>query len=706
MKWTTLLKVTPTKPVKGFNATLQVIGDTVCINLWDKTANTYRYFMNTKNYEHGYVDMATGQRHTAKLGTMAVGKDYYYYHDHVKAKVKLNKLDEQEGLKLLGGRYDSDLLRVIDHREFRYNSEMRERANERKWQRINALQAKVPEAPDLDEWIHEVTGDRDYCMYHKESKMYRCTACDSVYSEGIILEANPDLAKVRNKYDITCPSCGKALHVSRRDGYRFQERARYLILQNIDDSMSVVRHFVADIWWDFNHGRRVFADEEVRLFMYRNHPRGYLWELYYDEYGSFSPTNHQNRHMAAGYLYPDKNMIEEALAGTHYEDLSRVFPQLAAGELCIDYNRLMCVPKLAGMVEYLYKGGFKKLLKETIEHIGVWEQRYYGCLNYRGKTIEDVFGIDDRQKINRIRQKDGGEHMVDWLRWSHNYGKKLSDACLEWLGELDMGYAVLLNGHLSAIGDKMSPEQIMNYVEKQKATSYPGFSSRNVIEQWSDYLSMCVSEKKKLDDEMVYRPRELKRRHDEMVDEINKRRILEDMKRNKEAQKEKAKEMNEKFPGAEDILKEIKPKLEYSTEDYTIIVPKRLLDIMVEGQALHHCAGATDRYFDRIRNRETYICFLRKTAEPDVPYYTIEVEPSGTIRQHRGYLDEEPNIEAIRPFLKEWQKHIKTTLTKEDKEYAKKSKVLRQQNIDELKAKNNLRVLQGLMEDFMDAEAV
>ncbi|MFR6220322.1 MAG: hypothetical protein ACLUKO_26930 [Enterocloster bolteae] len=38
--------------------------------------------------------------------------------------------------------------------------------------------------------------------------------------------------------------------------------------------------------------------------------------------------------------------------------------------------------------------------------------------------------------------------------------------------------------------------------------------------------------------------------------------------------------------------------------------------------------------------RETYICFPGRLSR--IPYYTIEVEPGGTIRQHRSYLDEEP----------------------------------------------------------------
>ena len=73
-----------------------------------------------------------------------------------------------------------------------------------------------------------------------------------------------------------------------------------------------------------------------------------------------------------------------------------------------------------------------------------------------------------------------------------------------------------------------------------------------------------------------------------------------------------------------------------------------------------------------------------------------------TIRQHRSYLDEEPGIDEIRGFLREWQKTLKKRLTQEDKRLAKISKEKREQNIRELEEKNNTRVLRGLAEDFME----
>ena len=86
-----------------------------------------------------------------------------------------------------------------------------------------------------------------------------------------------------------------------------------------------------------------------------------------------------------------------------------------------------------------------------------------------------------------------------------------------------------------------------------------------------------------------------------------------------------------------------------------------------------------------------------------MPFYTIEVEPGGTIRQHRGMFDEEPDIEKVKPFLKEWQKVIRKRMSEEDHKRAAVSKIKREENIEDLKRRNNTRVLNGLMEDFMEA---
>ena len=107
--------------------------------------------------------------------------------------------------------------------------------------------------------------------------------------------------------------------------------------------------------------------------------------------------------------------------------------------------------------------------------------------------------------------------------------------------------------------------------------------------------------------------------------------------------------------------------------------------------------------------------FLRKTEAPEKPYYTLEVEPNGTVRQKRTYYDRQnPDIEQAKVFLLRWQKQLTKKLNKEDKILAFKSRDLRRKEIEELrkkKVKVNGFGYQGklladiLEEDLMEAAA-
>lgn len=283
----------------------------------------------------------------------------------------------------------------------------------------------------------------------------------------------------------------------------------------------------------------------------------------------------------------------------------------------------------------------------------------------------------------------GGQFSRKELRREDGGGKvRNHDRVLDWMLENKLNPS-----DMEGMASRLSPEQMMNYIMRQKKESYPQWSVKTVISQYEDYLSMCKKLHKDTMDEMVYRPRELKRRHDEMVEEIRERET--------EIQ---AEEYSRKFQEAEQVLRKVKKKLEYRGEKYFIRVPERIVEIVKEGRELHHCVGSTDRYFDRIKQQETYLCFLRKVESPETPYYTIEVEPGGTIRQHRGLYDEEPEIEEIRPFLREWQKEIRRRMTEKDRDLEQESARKREENLKKLREENNTRVLQGLMEDFMGIE--
>ena len=676
--------------------TVQVLDDKyILLDLWEKNKIRCRHAMeiHTGEYETYYYD----DDHWSKeqINTAAEGSGWYWGKEVDGREWKLSPKDKQLMDDTIGiCSWSNNEYRKMISMEEDYSRESRWEKVRRKEKRLNDLMDSIPTpGTAVREWIADrMVGSLQYAFYDKTQKTCHCTACQEKFSEkaaGV---------KIKDKDSIKCPLCGAAVTVMKRKA-SVSVTGRMTVIQNVDSKQGVQRHFIVTVEWEKE--RKVYLEEIIRLMMLRNQKK--VFKIYYcDGWGSWTEGNNHNRRWKAGFLYPDREGIREGLQGTAYDVWMDVMPMLAEAGAEADYNGLLIESNRywVRVAEYLVKGRFFRLLKEETENITPWGGYWASTLRTTGETIEEVMNIRDRQLINRLRQENGGRKMLSWMQWADKSGKRISTECLKWYEENGIGARRYQDSKTSKY---LTPEQLMNYLKRQQAEGYQKMKATSVLTQYEDYLDMAQQLGKHMDDEMVYRPRELRRRHDEAVEECNKRREELQRKRDKEAAKRQAEQMRQKYPGYEDILREIKGKYEFEDDIYKIMVPMDFMEITAEGMALHHCVGNTERYFDRIVSRETYICFLRQQSSPETPFYTIEVEPGGTIRQHRGAYDEEPEIEKVKPFLRIWQKEIRKRMSKEDHEYAKKSAVLRQKNIDELREKNNTRVLNGLMEDLMEA---
>ena len=229
---------------------------------------------------------------------------------------------------------------------------------------------------------------------------------------------------------------------------------------------------------------------------------------------------------------------------------------------------------------------------------------------------------------------------------------------------------------LKFVLDQMSICQIRHYLVKQSEKS--GDDISHVLQVWNDYLSMAKRLGMDIHDSIIYRTRDLQLRHKEAVLKI------EEMKRGI-----RRRELEEKYVGFQKHLIDLKEKYEFSDGEYQVIAPKSIDDILYEGDTLHHCVNKTDTYFDRIVSKESYILFLREKENPKVPFYTLEVEPDGTIRQKRAEFNRQnKDIDKVTSFLTLWQKEIQKRLTKKDRKSTEESRKLRQQNYQEIRDKH------------------
>lgn len=696
MKCRKIEKVPFKVPVKGKEperqATAQVLDDRYLIlDLWEKDGRIKcRHVTDLETGEPGTYYPDTGEWTKENLDGASDNREWYWGKEISEEEWHISRNDAAMIKGVTRESWRSGVYSRIRGMESAYATEKREDARKNKEMRLRELMALCPKpGPEVYGWITRVVaGDLQYAFLFKGG--YHCTACGGDFPRAAAG------ARVRHKDMFACPLCGSRLTAEhRRKTVRLSTRLTWI--HDLDEKRGVERHFCVTVEWMGT--RKTYLEENIRLLMLRK--MKHVFKVYYEDWGSWTEGNRHNHRWKTGYLYPDRKGIQDGLRGTAYAPWMDVMPMLAGAGIEADYNALLVESNRywVRIAEYLAKGRFFRLLKEESGMITPWGGYMGGTLRTSGENMGEVLRLGDRQLVNRLRDEDGGRNMLSWLQWSERTGKKMSTECLRWYGQEGISVSEYEDG-ISA--RYLSPEQLMNYIRRQKAESYPKNKARTVYEQYEDYLSMAAALDKKLDDAMVHRPRELKRRHDELVEENRKKQMMLAAERDRERAQKEAEKMREKYPGSEGILQEIRPKLEYANDTYRIMVPHNFFEITMEGAALHHCAGATERYFDRIVQRETYICFLRRTAEPEIPFYTIEVEPGGTIRQHRGYMDEEPGIEEIKPFLREWQKEIRRRMKGKDFEHAERSAVLREKNMEELREKNNTRVLEGLLEDLME----
>ena len=271
----------------------------------------------------------------------------------------------------------------------------------------------------------------------------------------------------------------------------------------------------------------------------------------------------------------------------------------------------------------------------------------------------------------------------------------LRDCDIKTLSEADISPKELEG---STIRKYLTIEKICNYLNKQAGLrSLRGRELKTAVwRDWNDYVNMMAKLKMDCSRELLLKPKDLAIAHNELVAKISMLDSSEEIAKKKID-----------FPRAQELMKsgELK-KYEYDNGTYCIVAPRSIDDIYREGIVLKHCIHTCDIYFQRINIRETYLLFLRHSAEPDTPWYTVEIEPGGNIRQKKSVLNEAyKDLDDAMPFLQEWQQWVKKNLSEEDKKLAAKSDKARREGYKKLREEKKI-ILHGSLQGALLADAL
>ena len=654
-----------------------VADETLVLDCYEGRKYIGRYCMQ-KDGRYDFYSARERKWQKKQLNTV-FGSPWYSYND---TKIKCDSvscavIEEFTGDVCYNG------ARSVRDKEQEYMRDKRQRAYDNKCKMIDALMEKVPVLPDgFYGWLNNtVFGGKEY-MFRIAGNEWKCTACGKTHTSK---------KPYKNNQMVKCSRTGKQAMVKSMN-QPIKKREPVMIFQTMDKRRSVARHLVAErVWSSEECGTEAY--ENVRYILGKNtvldrlsgdivpNVRWYYGQHHEaDEFAQdWWDTNPKNKRCNVEYCYPVG--VKEALKNTLYERMHlETFAELGWK---LQYNKMMINYDTCGFMEYLAKAGLRKFTQEASDNFsvygGYWDRK---ILNIHGKNASEVLGIN-MQRFYRLRQNDGGYLYLKWLIYEQETGKKIPEKTIAWMDRNKISPE-----GIRFIKDRMSPVQVENYLERQQKLYKK--TPNSLIEYWKDYLYMAKRLEMDTDDEIVYRAKYLLQRHDELVEVLNQMDV-----------DKQAEIMRAKYPDAERILQGIKERYEYENKDYILKVPGSIQDIMRDGRQLHHCAASSERYFERINKNETYIMFLRKKSRPLAPWYTLEVEPGGTVRQKRSEYNRQPEINAVKKFLAEWQQVLKQRMKQEDRELAAESRRNRIMEMEELK-KNNDRFAGVLEADLME----
>lgn len=536
-------------------------------------------------------------------------------------------------------------LRDVGRFERNLNSEKRERAEHRKYERCKERNERLPDISEEEkEWLTRYVDGFHY-MYYKRHGKYADVACSNCNMFGTAIikpETFEDYVKLsledfpkHNDYT-DCPWCHARVQY-KAEGRQCKDieksDSKYILYPDGNGSV-VVRYFeICKRAWGTSKAawENTYIEEFARTWFTGNTIQtdwrkydGYLDRTFWDYKNLYGMAN---RTMKAGKVYRGN------LSFLQDTDLKYACIQQAL--LQNDYEN---------MINYI--GAYKKFpVLEMLTKLGMWNMRTYilenwrwtSKLNSKGKKPEEIFKIT-KQRFADMKKNNGNALLLDIYQTEKIRGKQFTVKELELMKKLQLSVK-----NMQIVLKYATPIKLMNYIEKQKdIVSENLFGYQDKINQttvmYVDYIKMCETNERDLTNPHKVYPQELLQAHDREYVFMNKNR----------EEKEK-KEKNKKNPNIKKDAAGYNRQYRYQNEKYLIRAPKDAGEILEEGLTLDHCVGRMG-YIEAMNRHETLILFLRKRKEKDIPYYTLEVK-NGQITQAYGKHDLKPDWEDVRPFI-------------------------------------------------------
>ncbi len=528
----------------------------------------------------------------------------------------------------------------------------------------NKLLDKFDELDLPNEFCNQITKKFPQFVIYKKHNKYRasahCTACDKNFTAtdgegdyGDVLAADnyPCIGEVKHKNDGRCPCCGKKVRYlsygQLSKVYVYKEN--FVVFSSCNGMLYMecllVRQF-------FESGNISYEFErKARYVAYEGGWKKWIWKWLYiqgrwkqqwSECVTLGEPHFQN---GFGYGYADNTYYpinEAAISRVSFCRSKKAFDE--AGRGC--RNALVtycCLSAVKPGIEALLNGGCGDIALSYLQG-----DKHGVRLKLNSNNPKTILGLNS-EELKKIQSSEN--QLAELARYK--FFKK--NIVIQGSFEKKWDVFSCFKLHLDDIIDikaatHLTDTAIINYIDKQSELYYNRNRFRMIIE-WKDYLRQCIDLDYDRTETAIIKPKNLLEAHHKLTELIKYHE-------------------NEKMQQKIEELRGWREQLRFSSGDLIVIEPATAQEIIDEGKTLHHCVGG---YAKDHAEGTTNIMFLRKKDDPKAPYYTIEVDTRGNIRQcygaynNRTDLGGVPKPQAIKDFQTEYAKHLKKVFAKAKK---------------------------------------
>ncbi len=507
--------------------------------------------------------------------------------------------------------------------------------------------AKIPPEPaDFDEWVRdEATLNSNFIFYRRKGKQTEayCTHCEYTWKTPVKMVHNPgaptryDHKRVHTDF---CPNCHAMLETKAWGKQKaLQTEDRLTLMLPAGEYVAFRGYWVGKTFRrqiDSLGDRWVCAIcviEDIRVLAnrlsfqsvesYTRRTDTTLNRLMWADTREYTTVGRVPMMTTRGTPYM-RNM-EQVLEGSYVRpEVLKLFT-VGGNEYM---QQVLATAARKRYVEYVIKAGLTNLANLMLKH-----DLKTVIANENANNLKDLLGLDGQQ-LYMLKQVNGTNYTIHALRYAKEHGEKLPIETLKMITENDISVSQLNLGRTG-----MTLQRMVNYMLRQR--NEMGMQSfHDTVRLYSDYLDMAWGMGMDLKDEIICHTSKLREMHDRYAEEKN---------RNKD--RFNANLADRKFAKISEKYEENAEHFKYSKAGLTILVPTCASDIQIEGKRQHHCVGASDRYMSRMNEGESFILFLRKEEAKEEPYYTLEVEYDGKVRQSYGAYDRKPDWDKVEPVL-------------------------------------------------------